>query len=161
MAGGAPSRCALAHATVFAAAREYRLRHCARLVGERQRSALVKIGRRHAAVAGSAIYYYVFDLNRDSCFRVRQTDRQRNARPKPRTTILVVWRTDTELPNRVGMNIPSSAPGVLDLRGSTGDIHTNWLENYPSPNAAPAPPATRNAQAAANRCPKPTRTPRW
>ena len=28
----------------------------------------------------------------------RQTDRQRNARPKPRTTIGAVWRTDTELP---------------------------------------------------------------
>eukprot|EP00964_Phaeocystis_antarctica_P105118 scaffold70195_cov63-Phaeocystis_antarctica.AAC.1 len=28
----------------------------------------------------------------------RQTDRQRNARPKPRTTKWVVWRTDTQLP---------------------------------------------------------------
>ena len=28
----------------------------------------------------------------------RQTDRQRNARPKPRTTKGVVWRTDTQLP---------------------------------------------------------------
>ena len=25
-------------------------------------------------------------------------DRQRNARPKPRTTVVVVWRTDTQLP---------------------------------------------------------------
>jgi len=33
--------------------------------------------------------------------------------------------------NRVGMNIPASAPGVLTLRGSTGDIHTNWLGSYP------------------------------
>eukprot|EP00964_Phaeocystis_antarctica_P065440 scaffold39497_cov62-Phaeocystis_antarctica.AAC.1 len=30
--------------------------------------------------------------------RFRQTDRQRNARPKPGTTKLVVWRTDTPLP---------------------------------------------------------------
>ena len=30
--------------------------------------------------------------------RDRQTDRQRNARPKPRTTKVVVWRTDTHLP---------------------------------------------------------------
>ena len=28
----------------------------------------------------------------------RETDRQRNARPKPRTTKVVVWRTDTHLP---------------------------------------------------------------
>ena len=28
--------------------------------------------------------------------RHRQTDRQRNARPKPRTTKLVVWRTNTQ-----------------------------------------------------------------
>ena len=30
--------------------------------------------------------------------------------------------------NRVGMNIPLSAPGVLlDPEGVDGDIHTNWL----------------------------------
>ena len=28
----------------------------------------------------------------------RQTDRQRNARPKPRTIKLVVWRIDTQTP---------------------------------------------------------------
>ena len=28
------------------------------------------------------------------------------------------------------MNIPSSGPAVLTLRGSTGDIHTSWLASY-------------------------------
>ena len=37
----------------------------------------------------------------------RQTDRQRNARPKPRTTKLVVWRTDTQL--------AASTPGLSPL----------------------------------------------
>ena len=37
--------------------------------------------------------------------------------------------------NRVGMNIPASAPGVLTLRGSTGDIHTNWLDMHTNPHS--------------------------
>ena len=37
-------------------------------------------------------------VDRPSRLRQTETDRQRNARPKPRTTKLVVWRTDTPLP---------------------------------------------------------------
>ena len=37
------------------------------------------------------------------------------------------------------MNIPSSGPAVLTLRGSTGDIHTNWLGLKPY-RLASAPP---------------------
>ena len=44
----------------------------------------------------------------------RQTDRQRNARPKPRTTIVVVWRTDTQLP--VPKRRPHTTPPSLHRR---------------------------------------------
>ena len=66
------------------------------LAGQRQRRDAVRVGRvllvslDHKIVLNSRVGVS------------RQTDTRqtwRDARPKPRTTILVVWRTDTQLPN--------------------------------------------------------------
>ena len=76
------------------------------------------------------------------------SDRQKNARPKPRTTKLVVWRTDTQLvyPSPDAARIRTQAKAALSLSNGMDDRRF-------SPNSIPTfPPITIFSQYAAIRC---------